>query len=240
MSDNTRKAERKAKIAAARAARQNMFNPEVQLKIVKVGNLVEAPGNIYQIPISNKTKNMQEINSLSPENMKEIEKYGLLPQDKGVILPSDPVFRAENLANTQSTKSSSTPNKWFESGKGYIINPRETWQNRRNVLSQTRGLDGRPTTPTARSRNNAQRASELARTIHNKQVKRYSSVFSSNPLSSVRRVSTSQLPVETPTSAVNPIARRYPLGRGPRTVGSSRKKKRAHKTATRKIKSSKH
>lgn len=129
MSENNRR----AKIAAARAARkeagQNMFNPEVELKIVKIGNLVKAPGKIYHIPISNKTKNMQEINSLSPENKKEVRKYGLLPQDKGVILPSDPVFGAENQSNTQSTKSSSTPNRWFETGNSYLIkrgsNPEE-------------------------------------------------------------------------------------------------------------------
>lgn len=246
MNENTRKAERKAKIAAVTAARkeagQNMFNPEVQLKRVKVGNLVEAPGKISYIPISNKTKRMREINKLTNANRREVEKYGLVAQGRDGVLPSDPKFRAENLANTWYTKSRSTPNSWFESGKGHILNPRSSWQNRRSVLSETRSLDGnsyRPTTPRARSINNAQRASELARMIHNKQVKRYSSVSSSNPLSSVPRASipTSQLPVETPTSGVNPM---YPLGRGPRTVGSSRKKKRAHKTTTRKIKSSKH
>ena len=129
MSENNRK----AKIAAARAARkeagQNMFNPEVELKIVKVGNLVEAPGEISYIPISNKTKKMDKINRLSYQNRKQVERYGLLPQNKGVILPSDPVFRAENLANTQTTKSSSTSNKWFETGNSYLIkrgsNPEE-------------------------------------------------------------------------------------------------------------------
>lgn len=249
MSENTRKAERKAMINAARAARKevgkNMFNPEVQLKSMKISNIINVPGEISYIPISNKTKKMDKINRLSQRNRRQVERYGLLPQDKGVILPSDPVFRAENLANTQITKSSSTSNKWRESGKGHILNPRESLQNRRSVLSQAWSLYGtpyRPTTPTARSINNAQRASELARTIHNKQVKRFPSSFSyTNPVSSVPRASipTSQLPVETPTSVVNPM---YPLGRGKRGGSSkTRKLKRAsRKGLTKKIKSSKH
>ena len=165
MSENNRKAERKAKIAAVTAARkeagQNMFNPEVQLKRVKIGNFPKAPGEISQIPISNKTKRMREINKLTNANTREVEKYGLVAQGRHGVLPLDPVFRAENRANTWSTKSSSTPNKWFESGKGHILNPKSSWQNRRSVLSETRSLDGssyRATTPTARSINNAQSA----------------------------------------------------------------------------------
>jgi hypothetical protein len=129
MSENTRKARLAAAIAARKEAGQNMFNPEVQLKRVKISNLVEAPGEISYIPISNKTKKMNKINRLSQQNKRQVERYGLLPQNKGVILPSDPVFRAENLANTQSTKSSSTPNRWFETGNSYLIkrgsNPEE-------------------------------------------------------------------------------------------------------------------
>jgi hypothetical protein len=187
---------------------------------------------------------MREINELSQQNKRQVERYGLVAQGRDGVLPSDPVFRAENLANTQSSKSSSTPNKWFESGKGHILNPRSSWQNRTNVLSKTRRLDDssyRVTTPTARSINNAQRASALAKTIHNKQVKRFPSSYSyTNPLSSVPTTSipTSQLPVETFTSVVNPM---YPLGRGKRGGLRTRKVKRApRKGLTRKIKSSKH
>ena len=241
MSENNRK----ARLAAARAARkeagQNMFNPEVQLKSVKIGNLPKAPGEISYIPISNKTKRMGEINRLTNANRREVEKYGLVAQGRTGVLPLDPKFRAENRANTWSTKSSSRPNSWFESGKGHILNPRTSWQNRRSVLSETRSLDGnsyRPTTPTVRSINNAQRASELARMIHNKQVKRYSPIVSSNPLSSVPIIPTSQLPVQAATSLVNPM---YPLGRGRRGGLRTHKMKRASgKGLTRKIKSSKH
>ena len=215
MSENTRK----ARIAAARAARkeagQNMFNPEVQLKRVKISNLVEAPGEISYIPISNKTKKMNKINRLSQQNKRQVERYGLLPQDKGVILPSDPVFRAENLANTQSTKSSSTPNRWFETGNSYLIK---------------RG-------------SNPEEAKIFGNEIHAKQMARNRPSFSCLGGDCPRVEASVTNPLQEDfTSVNNPLRARFnPIGRGKRGGLRTQKVKRASgKGLTRKIKSSKH
>jgi hypothetical protein len=125
-------------LEAAKANRiakgNNMFNPEVTVKHVKIGNSPDASGNISQIPTkqgNGNTRITRHFHHMTPNNHAAAATVGLLPRPGGVgYYPAlDKAIAAENRANTAKTKNASSSNGIlggiFAPGDMYLKGPRD-------------------------------------------------------------------------------------------------------------------
>ena len=151
MPNKENKKTRRARLAAAKEARKNMFSPDVQVKIVGITN---APLPKKMVGITNASRsdnalygraNLREANTftgspftrkLTTEEMRQTYRAGL-PTMKELETTAENNLNAKGLlsknsANNARTKRASRSNGWRETGKKYVRE--KTAENRSNAM----------------------------------------------------------------------------------------------------------
>jgi hypothetical protein len=153
MPNKENKQTRRARLAAAKEARKNMFSPDVQVKIVGITNAPDANNAVYG------RANLREANTftgspftrkLTTEEMRQTYRAGL-PTMKELETTAENNLNAKGLlsknsANNARTKRASRSNGWRETGKKYVRE--KTAENRSNamhhrttIIAATRNLE---------------------------------------------------------------------------------------------------
>lgn len=116
---------RRARLAAAKEARGNMFSPDVQVKMVGITNAPSAQNALYgraNLRAANTFTGIPFAGRLSPEQMRQIYRAGLPTNEKLVKTAEDKLEAQEklneNAANTTRTKRASRSNGWRSNGWG--------------------------------------------------------------------------------------------------------------------------
>jgi hypothetical protein len=116
---------RRARLAAAKEARGNMFSPDVQVKMVGITNAPSAQNALYErakLRAPNTFTGTPFAGRLSPEQMRQIYRAGLPTNEKLVKTAEDKLEAQEklneNAANTTRTKRASRSNGWKSNGWG--------------------------------------------------------------------------------------------------------------------------
>lgn len=116
---------RRARLAAAKEARGNMFSPDVQVKMVGITNAPSAQNALYErakLRAPNTFTGTPFAGRLSPEQMRQIYRAGL-PTTEELVKTDEDKLEAqeklnENAANTARTKRASRSNGWRSNGWG--------------------------------------------------------------------------------------------------------------------------
>jgi len=156
--NTTRKAERRAKLATNKSARNaagvTMFNPSVTKRTVNIGSS-PLGANTFNSQISLRAPNLFTGNAtekhMTPQQIKKIQLLGLPTSQKTLLTANEQArvnaITAENYANTLATKSASQRNARGVNGEQYLYNtvhPKtqanllELESHRKQELAQTR------------------------------------------------------------------------------------------------------